>query len=1355
MRMLETGEKTIGPENFGKCFPGMNLLSILYHYLMSRKVLQYYKYGLALVLIVLGSSLFGGDKQVPNWVKYPSLRELFPGFPLKLFSEKKEIIFNASKGKANFTGFENVEDVRIENNVLTFKLKSDNAVIGWGNYQDKQDVNNIKDMWTFINQPVLRVKQSGTEQTVWTVKYWSDGCPMRMKNPPKKTVDKGEKWQNLVFPSFRTPLLTYSGSDNSPDGMEFKIRGKKGTQISIANVKLIEPVKSGFFRKDFVLPENDPVWRVIFDISGQSATPAYGAITRLYVNGKLFEWKDPICPWFITSVDMASLLKPGKNSLAVYFSKPANRKDPSPNDMLYLHGTIILKSGKEIAISTDESWKCSDRFQKNWFKKDFDFNGWHNAEIWRKNKSMYFSSCGASSFKMLPAYKGRLLITNPHGKSLFFKESQKIEFDTLSPAGMTDGNPVLEYVVEEVRQNGQYMLIKQGRKGTFAKTGDNMFCKVGLDEKLSPGVYLISMRILKKGETVAEHLREPFIVMRDQMKKISGKTYKEGLDLECEYSIDFTKDDPQFPWIETQEGIKDPRRRPKVSPVGVEIKQPRIVRKDGMTYREGGLYRNTIAYRLPKFKHPGDFYFMELEYPDNAEREIEVAIESLRDGTACYSSSAGAATGGKYYTSGTKQTNQWIHVADEDVNVLYILSEGKKKGLRPAVCSLKAYHIKGKLPSVDNPSDKRLFGIQLERTTESGGFYEGFGGASGYPYHFPRKSPPGQLFALRLKGMFDASDRLAQYLKFAGQNLHCLGCYQYNEYTTIHAVPYQCNTSRLPNDIKVVLANILNSLDIDFYANVQFSLVKNIACPVNNAQVAHGKDTVWSVDENGSQRPFNQLRSHNWMHPRVEKSILDLVDDFGVKFGNLSGFRGINLFAGPVNFIYSGYFYDLQKYISYEDATFSRFEKETKTNLGIDNKAPDRFSKRCAKIQLPAYRSKFIEWRCKKAKELLEKALDTMKRHKRNVEIICPVFLPPRVCKDWVESKVPFKKRLKDFAIDFDLYKNNTGITFGRSLRNWSNYHGALSHRNPYAWIPATEQEVLDVFNNAGNNYVFISQEPHEGRASTAGYKWKQVGKVVKSDWITNTHKVRRHLQPSAFNVRETFIQAMIGSDPSRIVFGFSDRAYPLGFGQELRKFSLVYTRLPKERFSDVLNTSFKTNLVIRKLEKAGKTYFYIINPGYWHISARIKLKSNSRISSLVPWEKFEINKDENGVKNLVMELEPYDLRAFWVSSKKLDFISYRTGDISDRELSHMTGMIREMEKCFQDDKTDKTKSDRLKKAINQTRKALDKKQYAFAWFVLTNWKNWILWHEKPDFDEEYLQRYRRRYKKGRFFYKK
>ncbi len=1233
--------------------------------------------------------------------------------------------------QANFTYFDGVGDVQVQDGELHFTVVKNPAVLGWGNYLNLQPRAEIVDMWTRENNVALRVRQSGASNSAWSVKCWSDGARMTVHNwfAPTRVFQQtltGNDWAELRFKPWRR------GRNNAtpPDGMELEIQAAPGTHVSLAWIKLVQEELELYARKEFVLPDDTAVWRALAEVAAANGeyNHCFVHATELYVNGRAIAIPPAYQRTDLATVDLKPYLRAGTNCVALH-----GRGDSTICNV-FLQGTIMLDSGASMPINTDASWKVSPRPAPGWQSAGFDDAAWSNAAVaGLSGTSMERAVREGKGYGLaaFPAQQGCLAIKNPHQRELFYAQDRPVQIQALFPPGCASSSPKLEYVIEKVDRSGACSGLANGRlddcRAAAGAPGFALDC--GL---MPPGVYALSLRLTASGGAVlGSVIREPFVVIRNQQPVMDGKNYRDGLELELEDQIDFTNPADPHPWIEAAGGTAN--RIPD------EINSPRIVRQDELAYREGARgAASTITYRLPPLKHPGDFYLLEMEYPDNADRETEISVETIVNGRAVYMSSAGAASGGRYYRTGVRQVIRWLQVAEPGVQLFQIANAAPENlGMQgAAACALKVYHIRNALPAVAPAAGGRTFGVQMERS-EIGG--------AGYAWTFGLELPqalaatnfnraiPWQGYLAEAVAMYESAARLAQYLKFAGQNVHCIGCYQYDPFNTPMARAFAYDTARILPCTRNYLANVLDANRIGFYANVEF-LQHYFDTFASDAQVARGADTARFVDASGRQQ--GNLR--NWLHPEVRQGFLALMRDLAGRFGALPHFQGVNLFLGGHDLFWGFGPTDYQAGVSVDDAAFLQFKKDMQMDDLIDDQAPDRFKKRANLLNNPAFARRYDAWRSRQGHALLADACAELRKVKPGVQVLCPMLSWMSYWKYYLEQELPLPGFMQKFAVNPELYQPDTGVRLGPVLIGWSCYEeqGDLpAHRLPYHWMAAQDESVIGVFRGARENLAFVLLTNHEGATLTPKSKWEWVGRLVKSDWIVNTHKSWKNSQPAGFSVRENFANAMIGLDPASLLFGFADGGYPLGFDQPLRKFGMMFTRLPRAPFQTVLHTGAATNLVIRQLAQSGTNWFYLVNPGYWYADAEIQYAGGD-LECVVPWQKFEVA-GKDGLQRLTLRLEPFDLVAFKTPGA-LAIKNFSIGGVSEREIAHMTGMADAIEVLLRNaqTRTAVTAAERvyLQKTMAAARQALTARHYALAWSQLGDWRVWVLWkmHLEP-----------------------
>lgn len=1225
----------------------------------------------------------------------------------------KEKLFKPDERQANFTFFDGVDKMRVENGVLKFTLKDKKATLGWGNYMGKQPVAEIADMWEEQNNIRLKVRQSAAASS-WTARLWVNGG--RMKDSlATNTLTGAGAWTNLEFRLSGQP---------TPDGLEITLEGAPGDQIEIESLTLVQLRSEGYVRKEFTLPEGQ-IWRAVAEVCGAAELRWFGRnkiIHRLFINGQEVKRRGGSL-YTSAPVDIAPYLKPGKNAVAMYGYRVGGG---GCWPCLAFQTRIVMATGAIIPVESDQSWKYAPEEKPGWNQVGFDDTTWKSTE-----KMLGYTPPWNGDPDILRSF-GYILLKNPARKDLFYTDDADVSWEVRMPAGLKDKTPIVEYTFGQTDAEGKSLPVKSDSVTAFTEKDGSLVYTMAVGRQ-PRGVYTVAIRLKGKDGILDEADPEPLMVLRKiNQKTIAGKDWFEGLDVELEDTIDFTNPQDPHPSIEALPGE---RGKPATA-----VTTPAIVKQAGLAYREAPWY---FSYRF-QFKAPGSFYLMELEYPDNDRREMAVSISTkLEDMWSNSQSGVGAATGGKFPLTGRMQTLRWIHVADPGVHSVDIFS--MLSGAKIAAKSFKIYRIKGDLPSVAG-GQERTFGIHTERCYDTSGIGMNFGigqHRNKKELEAEKKKYSSLEKTVRyLRFLQDTTERYTQYLKFTGQNIHIMGCYQYDEDNSPFQHPYEYETAKVMPSMKSMLANTLDVNGLSFLTGVEWSQTRHTSLNTfaNNAQVAKGADTYWKVDAQGHQDYGIEgcTQVPNWMHPAVRPLYPAVLAELAAKFGHLKAFKGVHGFI--VLTPEAGYYPPMLATdmahpfaYTYDDASFRQFEQDTGVKLPVKAEDPQRFAKRAQIVQSPELKKQFVDWRCKKFQEFLLSGVTALRAKRPDLQLVT-IFGgdDANFFKYWLTTGREFKDFVRDYAVDLDLLNGTDGLTVGCWTINW---RADFAEQNPYFWLVKTDPRITSAFSTGLRRYVLTRDSWDENAIVTGGYTVKRegAGTLVESDWIMDWTRTRTLPQVGGVNTREALIQAIIASDVNILMTGFTDLNINVGYEQEIRELMKIFTFLPKEKFSAVLNTGFDTNLAIRQLTKAGQTYFYAANPGYWPIKGQITLATAGEILDLVSGKPVPV-KQKDGKVILPVEIKPYCLAAYMVSAPAVTIEAYVTDKLPPAELAHMEKIIDRVSKLVGDPEIKLALApddcEFAEGILQKARQALAADQYALAWATLTNTRFWSLWQE-------------------------
>ncbi len=1160
---------------------------------------------------------------------------------------------------------------------------------------------------------------------------WADGVRMRTPQSLAQSLSQvltGTNWSDLLFKDNAVQFPT-------PDGFEFIIAGRRGDVFEIEQVRISQPVTAGVCRREFLLPTGK-VWRAVAMVAAGMPDGTHYQNVRmrslLFINGRAVPRRGPVYWQHAAALDLAPYLQSGTNCVGFeYYGVPPH----APT--VYLQMNVIMESGETINLRTDDSWKALDGLPPptGWNAPGFDDVNW--APV-RTQDYIFRPRSYFDGSVLVPEHDGLIVIANPLRDQLYYTDQEEIQFDIALPPGLAGRQPALEYAVGRAGADGLSSVESTGMQDGFEARPGGLAAKISAG-RLPGGVYTIALTLKAGGEIVEQRPREPFMVIRKLDQKVAaGADYLDGLDLELEDAIDFTNPDDSRPWIEW------------IARYGKEaqgVEQPRIINKDGLTYREGadGL-GSGFSFRLNPFRHPGDFYLMELEYPDDAERDFVAVVASKFGVGADAQTGVGVGTGGKYRLTHHPQKLYWLHVADSGVHSIDIVNCSERV-LRPAAaCSLKIHHVRGDLPAMAFGTN-RMFGTLNERCYYESGHGLNFGVDTPRTLASEQEKdktwPPLRRFIQDLVWMQATADKYTQYLKFAGQNTHMIGVWQYNRMNTGLVRDFDLPTSRIVPCLKRVMARTFDVNNIKFGASVQLMKFDDIVTLANNAQVAQGADTVWAVNAKGEQLPPMGAKREciNWVHPLVQERFYGMIGELADIF-DMPNFTGVHLMIGTPDLLYpyKGGNAFTEALNIYDDHSFAAFARDAGLKLPFDDTGPGRFARRAAYLGDPGNKAAFRSWRCRAAFEFVDGARKVLQERRGDLDVMCGIMgVNPVSMEYWDGTELPFHEFMRGFSIDPVLF-GRSGIWLGQTLMSWSlygtSYGGRSSHRNADIWRKAADSAVYNVFNQGGARYAFAMINQAEISVSAPGHKAKGTsgGELAMGDWVLERYKIRANGQPSGASAREVFVQALLTAEPDRLLYGFSDINLPIGHEQELREFARVYTALPVERFLPVLETGLESNLAIRQLRKDGQMFFYVANPTPLRLKAVLEINSDQPVLPLAGGEALKISAGSGSQKIMALELAPFGLAAGKSDSPNLEIVSYKIENPPEAERAYFTDIRKEIGELLSDrslagmlDQAAREFFDARLAALDQ---ALAGHAYGQAYAILTQDRFWRIYRE-------------------------
>jgi len=1238
---------------------------------------------------------------------------------LALESRGKPWVFSAEE-HCNFTFLSpGITDAEYSSAGLQFTAQEPTVVVGWGNYDGLQPPSERILMFPGWNEIELAVSQSA-EESIWSLELWADGA---MQPPSGYGAERLPHWANpraeQTLEGTETQTLRFQVYRPGPDGFGLTIRGPEGNHITIKSVRVTQTLNRGFFRKSVTLPPGE-IWRAVGELADGST---------LYVNGTEVPRALRAGIEVSQGVDLSPFLQAGReNVIALYAEQLPTERQAS---QVYFQGRVLMADGSVIELDTDSDWLVHSEEQEGWNKPGFDAGDWQAAAA--KPPATVLLN------RRWPVYDGRLLLENPGpDPKLYFNWANPVHVDVRVPVGMDDSEGGVDWILRRVEHYGERHFEAQGSTSTVrAEPATNSLIYDLPLGHLERGVYTLEVALRSGDDLVDQRFEEPIIVVGEiPMTPVSGDSYEEGMELELEQVIDFTESEGPHRWIEA-EAYRGHRRAGTIE-AGERITEPRIVEKNRLRYREVTDEAKSafFDYRF-QFQRPHGWYLMVLEYPNDADRAIGFGIKSATRGgtddaplrpwmtnrTGGYETQSGPSisTGKKFPVDGKMHEMRWLHWADPEIQIAEIVN--RRRGLNAAAARLRIYRVDA-LPAIDiQTSGERDFGIHTERAQYLGRTF-GHSAEMGDAYqirHDRLEFDMVERFVYRLRWQLIAVENYTEYLRFTGQNSHVMGAFQYSEknlsYTGPDRVP---GDGRLLQDIREVALRVFENNGIDMYSLVEYvnhtSLQTEFAA--GQAAVGLGADTISYISRNGE---IGDWRG-NPNHPAVENGYLTVVDDLAYKFAFSPAWKGIfykvyvdnggfgpspmSLHNRPLDFDYS-------------DATIAVFERDTGISTPGEPDNPKRFELRYHFLTSEEMLPVWIDWRVRNTGDIVRKTLAQLHTHRPDLEVLYS-YHDPLAMRYWLmESDLSYADYYRQLAMDPGELKEEPLAWFGRTLypTGSSRWETGKEHW----WEQAVGLDVIDYYNQGPNRLVVL----------TSG--WDEIPTVPPDvpDWPMRYQNSRFIAQAHDDYSLEAFAQAVIGDDPDKLFFGFTDVNIIGSREQQVREVARTITPLPKKKFAPVLGTDdFRHNLAIRALRHEEETWFLVANPGYWPVTAEIQLSGDAKVVRASDGAKAD-TRSQGGQTVMSLELKPYGMASFKVPGEPVEITGFKVNPLQDEDLAHMRNIMAGAAALLADPGASLaiTSEDRafMRATLEASASLLEKGEYAAAWADLSYWRFWSL----------------------------
>ena len=417
--------------------------------------------------------------------------------------------------------------------------------------------------------------------------------------------------------------------------------------------------------------------------------------------------------------------------------------------------------------------------------------------------------------------------------------------------------------------------------------------------------------------------------------------------------------------------------------------------------------------------------------------------------------------------------------------------------------------------------------------------------------------------------------------------------------------------------------------------------------------------------------PFGKGVMFNPLHPTVQKAVLAVTQEIVDRYAKYPAFKGV-----AVNMWHSTITWFFSLNAGYDDYTTSLFEKETGIDIPVDDKAPDRFSKRY-EFLVNNHLEKWIEWRCLKIRDLFRKMRDIVVAARPDLRLTITM---------WTETTVPgwvgianspghqlyARKTTYDLyregGFDVKLYQDEPGIEVDLSLvqardrDGWGTSgvntplesscmfrdHDFLDYKTLDAVesLPTSGAFIFDCWVEAWGQHKWYPCKPDDPQAKRFSM---MSGKPAEGIFHMNSTYPKdgfwwdyqlRITSPfqAGCHYMEHVAHALAQLDACQITRGglYLDSAHT----DEIQSFVRAYQALPAKKFETVGDST--DPVAVRTLLADGRRYLYLVNREYYPVEVSLKLANpTKKAMDLTTGETVDTP------DNWRLILGPYHLQAF------------------------------------------------------------------------------------------------------------
>lgn len=804
-----------------------------------------------------------------------------------------------------------------------------------------------------------------------------------------------------------------------------------GNRVAIDWVRVERPSALRYFSYTFSLSSRPLLGKFVFGIN---------APYKMYINGQLVsaDGGDGVFDRSLNRVTVRDALRAGRNRLIVVADQygASTRLRGRPNDYFFLQGNVFTADGREVPIRTDREWRAAYWPHRSWLKRDYNDSRLPFASdvgTLKANELDGKSVNGRGDFFGAP-YLGRLTLRPVGATYPIFRAGKGVSLNVDAIAAHPGSSAALRYTVQSA--SSSVVLSGEIRLRPTAEVW-KLHGLLRLNP-LPPGPYELHLRYVDSSGPAIDSRTYGFAVVGQIKQPPLADGDGAALGLHLEDSVRFDAGSP------SRQILCGRGRTHGARALLSDLLRPlNDVGLSSGRYLETGWGRGDWCSFQIHVQHLYQPHVVQVTYPDNADRHMVFLLaegtryrhlQNIGAGGGIPRAAPGVITGGRFPSPGGTKTLRFVYWPNKKKATFTLVNLSRTIASPAAVAGVNIYDVTRPLPTAASlGTASPMIGPFVERVDRSTpqAFYAGRLGAK-FAHGLQGANFPGYY-----RAWYATISNLIQYLRFTGQNTYFAGIYMY--YGGWFSSPQfqgwpESGVNRYGagwnNPAIALMARMFEANGLNLVLGVQFIGDRTLleGDRVTNAEVRDGAATTRFVMADGRQARGFQNSGYNFLATRVRKEMIDLADLISKRYSKFPAIKGV-LWAREPEFPLPGNARTdaTPLDVGYGDLTVRQFEVDTGILVPVSSSDPRRFEKRYEWLTTH-HRSAWINWRCRKVKQLLNELSTHIRQRRRDWRFwYMQPNIAPSAVRLWAKGRISYRDVYMYSGIDPAMFHGTHG----------------------------------------------------------------------------------------------------------------------------------------------------------------------------------------------------------------------------------------------------------------------------------------------------------------------------------------